>query len=113
MSPFVPFSDTSKLWEPRAEELRRMVPPPPRENMSFDPWLLAPNVGLRVIPCTFAGLTDTEKHYMQGLSGDHWSGGLSRQFSLMEHGYVCSTPITPIADKRSPLWKRSPIHFGT
>jgi IrrE N-terminal-like domain len=76
MSPFVPFSDASRLWEPRAEELRGMVPPSPRGTLAFDPWQLAPQVGLRVIECTFAGLTETEQNYMKSLCGDHWSGGL-------------------------------------
>jgi Zn-dependent peptidase ImmA (M78 family) len=75
MSPFVPFSDASKLWEPQAEELRRMVPASPLGGLAFDPWLLAPKVGLRVAECNFAGLTEAEKNYMQDLHGDHWSGG--------------------------------------
>ncbi len=75
MSPFVPFSDASKLWEPRAEELRRMVPPSSGGSLAFDPWVLAPKVGLQVTECKFAGLTEAEKKYMQGLRGDHWSGG--------------------------------------
>jgi len=75
MSPFVPFSDTSKLWEPRAEELRRMIPPSSRGSLPFDPWLLATKVGLRVAECNFAGLTEVEKKYMRDLCGDHWSGG--------------------------------------
>jgi hypothetical protein len=75
MSPFVPFSDASKVWEPRAEELRGMVPSSARGTLVFDPWQLASQVGLRVIECTFAGLTEAEAKYMQGLRGDHWSGG--------------------------------------
>jgi Zn-dependent peptidase ImmA (M78 family) len=75
MSPFVPFSDASKLWEPRAEELRRLIPQPSRDILPFDPWLLAPKVGLRVAECNFAGLTEAEKAYMHSLRGGHWSGG--------------------------------------
>jgi hypothetical protein len=75
MSPFVPFSSKSKLWEPRAEKLRAMVPPSPNGTLAFDPWQLAPLVGLCVVECTFGGLTEIEKKYMQGLRGDHWSGG--------------------------------------
>jgi len=52
-----------------------MVPPSPRGTLVFDPWILAPKVGLRVAECNFAGLTEVEKKYMQGLRGDHWSGG--------------------------------------
>lgn len=75
MSPFVPFSDRSKLWEPLAEELRAMVSPSPSGTLAFDPWKLAPTVGLRVMKCEFPGLTEAEKNYMQDLDGGHWSGG--------------------------------------
>jgi len=75
MSTFVPFSNRSKVWEPLAEELRKMVPPSPGGIPNFDPWQLAPIVGLRVVKCEFHGLTEAEKKYMQGPGGCHWSGG--------------------------------------
>lgn len=75
MSPFVPFSDRSKLWEPQAEGLRKMVLPSVCGTLVFDPWQLAPKVGLQVVECEFPGLTDDEKKYMRGLGGGHWSGG--------------------------------------
>lgn len=88
MSPFVPFSAASKLWEPRAEELRSMIPSSPNGTLVFDPWQLAPKVGLRVVKCTFVGLTKDESEYMQSLRGDHWSGGFVPTI-LPDGTYLC------------------------
>lgn len=71
----MPFSNRAKKWEPHAIKLRRM------SNcvsnvLRFDPWKLAPAVGLRVAECNFAGLTDEEKEHLQGAGKSCWSGGV-------------------------------------
>jgi hypothetical protein len=75
MSSFVPFSQESKRWEELALTLRARVPAQ-AGTLAFDPWQLAPKVGLRVIDCLFQGLDNQETQYMKSLNGGHWSGGV-------------------------------------
>jgi hypothetical protein len=73
---FVPFRERSREWEPLAQELRRKVPRPDRDAIAFDPWQLAPAVGLRVIECSFQGLSEEEMSYLANHASGDWSGGV-------------------------------------
>lgn len=75
MSSFLPFSSRSKPWELLAEDLRELTPIQ-RDSVVFDPWLLAPVLGLNVIQCSLQGLDSEECIYMHELDGAHWSGGV-------------------------------------
>jgi hypothetical protein len=75
MTPFVPFSARSKLWEPLAEDLRELCPSR-GGSFSFDPWPLAMELDLRVVECTLQGLDSHERLHMESLVGGHWSGGV-------------------------------------
>jgi hypothetical protein len=85
---FVPFSKRSKKWEPLAEQLRRKVPRPDRDAVVFDPWRLAPAVGLTVIECSFQGLDPEEQSYLSNHASGDWSGGVFAQ-SLPDGSRVC------------------------
>jgi hypothetical protein len=74
MRDFLPWSERSKRWEPHAVELRGLVPC--KRGVPFDPWKLAPHVGLYVINCNFPGLTPEEKAHMLGKASSDWSGGV-------------------------------------
>ena len=77
MSPFLPWSEKSKGWEFHAEDLRDLVPRPAEAgSLPFDPWELAPCVGLRVVECRFGGLDAAERAYLSGGASSHWSGGV-------------------------------------
>lgn len=73
---FLPFSGRAKNWEPLAQELRRKLPSASDGSVAFDPWKLAPNVGLRVVECVFQGLAQEEAAYLSGTANGHWSGGV-------------------------------------
>jgi hypothetical protein len=73
---FVPFSEKSRLWEPVALELRKRAPRPARDSLAFDPWQLAPVVGLHVMQCSFQGLTEEEVNYLASHASNDWSGGV-------------------------------------
>jgi hypothetical protein len=73
---FLPFSKRSRAWEPIAIELRKKVPQLPTSSVAFDPWKLAPVVGLRVVTCTFQGLTEEERRYLSESAHNQWSGGV-------------------------------------
>jgi hypothetical protein len=74
--PFVPFSERSKEWEPLAVELRKKAPRAARDEVAFDPWKLAPAVGLRVVECSFQGLDVGERGYLSNHANSDWSGGV-------------------------------------
>ncbi len=74
MSDFLPWSERSKKWEPIAAKLRGLVPC--KRGVPFDPWMLAPRVGLCVIDCDFPGLSPEEKAHMLGGASSDWSGGV-------------------------------------
>ena len=74
MSKFLPWSERSKKWEPHAVSLRGLVPC--KRGVPFDPWKLAPQVGLYVVNYDFLGLTQEEKAHMVGTASSHWSGGV-------------------------------------
>lgn len=88
MSPFLPWSERSKGWEPHAEKLRRLVPHKYGDPNSFDPWELAPRVSLHVVECQFLGLTPEERAHMTGLASSHWSGGVFAK-PLPDGRHVC------------------------
>lgn len=72
---FLPFSDKSRSWEPHAEKLRSMV----RLSNSagrFDPFALAPKVGLTVCECKYTGLTESEIAFLKDGQSLRWSGGV-------------------------------------
>ncbi len=73
---FLPFSEKSKVWEPLAQELRRKVPRSKNNSVAFDPWELAPKVGLRVVDCEFQGLDEKEVDYLLNSASGDWSGGV-------------------------------------
>jgi hypothetical protein len=73
---FLPFSQRSRAWEPLARQLRKKVPESPGGPAAFDPWQLAPLVGLQVVHCSFQGLTEEERGYLSESANDHWSGGV-------------------------------------
>lgn len=85
---FVPFSEKSKGWEPLALQLRRKVPWPARDEVAFDPWKLAPLVGLTVLECSFQGLDANERSYLSNHASGDWSGGVFAQ-SLPDGSRVC------------------------
>jgi hypothetical protein len=85
---FVPFSKRSKEWEPRAQQLRKMVPWPDREAVAFDPWKLAPKVGLTVLECSFQGLDPEEQSYLLSHANGDWSGGVFAE-TLPDGSRVC------------------------
>lgn len=72
---FLPFSERAKLWEPHAHKLRKMVRQQDRTSR-FDPFELAPKVGLTVEPCAFIGLDSAEIAYLQNNGHLSWSGGV-------------------------------------
>lgn len=92
---FVPFSKRSKKWEPLAEQLRRKVPRPDRDAVAFDPWKLAPAVGLTVIECSFQGLDPEEQSYLSNHASGDWSGGVFAE-TLPDGSRVCMlNPVHP------------------
>ena len=100
---FLPFSAEAKLWEPIAEDLRELVPCDARKATSFDPWLLAPIVGLRVLECNYHGLSVEEVNYMTGLNGRHWSGGVY-PIPLRDGSRLCLlNPAQPFARQKVTL----------
>jgi Zn-dependent peptidase ImmA (M78 family) len=76
MATFLPWSKPAQPWEQHAEKLRRLPPGGTFANRKFDPHLLAPLVGLRVLECRFLGLTEEETRYMLKVGIDQWSGGV-------------------------------------
>lgn len=86
--PFLPFSKRSKRWEPLAAQLRRMVPRPDQDALAFNPWKLAPAVGLVVIECSFQGLDPEEQSYLSNHASGDWSGGVFAQ-TLPDGSRVC------------------------
>jgi hypothetical protein len=95
MSDFLPWSERSKKWEPHAVKLRELVPC--KRGVPFDPWKLAPHVGLCVIECDFPGLTEEEKAHMSGNASSHWSGGVFAK-RLPDGRRICI--INPYHDPR-------------
>lgn len=73
---FLPFSESSKIWEPLAQDLRARVCRKRADSVAFDPWELAPLVGLRVVDCDFQGLSEEESEYLSGTASGDWSGGV-------------------------------------
>ena len=72
---FLPFSQRAKVWEPPAQQLRTMVRGANRE-IRFDPFELAPRVGLTVQECKFTGLTAEETAHLRNSGALRWSGGV-------------------------------------
>jgi hypothetical protein len=71
----LPFSPRAKEWEGQAFKLRGMVSNG-RNRIPFDPFELAPKVGLHVIPCEFQGLNDQERQQLETIARTQWSGGV-------------------------------------
>jgi len=89
MSPWhLSHSARDQKWEPLAEQLRRKVPKPHRDAVAFDPWKLAPAVGLTVIECSFQGLDPEEQRYLSNHASGDWSGGVFAQ-TLPDGSRVC------------------------
>jgi len=84
---FLPFSQDAKQWEPHALKLRGMVRIP-RGQLSFDPFELAPEVGLTVCPVTFGGLGHDELRHLRTVGRAHWSGGVYPE-PLPDGTYLC------------------------
>ncbi len=76
MGTFLPWSERSKKWEPEALKLRRLATPQTEDVLKFNPWKLAPEVGLHVVECEFPGLTNEERNHMTGGPNYRWSGGV-------------------------------------
>lgn len=75
---FLPFGQDAKRWEPHAVRLRGKVHMRP-DQIIFDPFALAPKVGLTVQPVSFTGLTADEQRHLRGDGRNHWSGGIFPQ----------------------------------
>jgi|SRR5579864_3256225 len=71
---FVPFSQKAKAWEPHAHKLRAMVRCGTQAR--FEPFQLAPIVGLTVQECMFAGLSESEIAQLSDGNRLCWSGGV-------------------------------------
>lgn len=83
---FLPFSSASRSWEPHAIRLRNLVPTD--GNSEFDPFRLAPKVGLRIQEVSLEGLTADEQRHLRGSGRNHWSGGIY-PVPLPDGTYLC------------------------
>lgn len=102
MSPFLPWSERSKKWEPCAIKLRSLDAQQTPSAHLFDPWRLAPLVGLNVMKCSYQGLTAIEAAYLQNLTRD-WSGGVLAK-PLQDGRKVCMlNPMHPLRRNKVTL----------
>lgn len=84
---FLPFSKRAKEWEPHALKLRALVHGQ-HEQLRFDPFELAPKVGLTVAAVSFKGLSPDELRHLRTQGSSHWSGGVY-PVPLPDGSYLC------------------------
>lgn len=73
---FAPFSERSKEWEPHALKLRNMVRDR-NASLRFDPFDLAPQVGLTVVKdFSLRGLSVQDRRHLETVGSRSWSGGV-------------------------------------
>lgn len=102
MSPFLPWSERSKKWEPCALKLRSLDTKQPSDAQIYDPWVLAPLVQLHVMECSYQGLSAEETSYLQSLTKD-WSGGVLAT-PLEDGRRVCMlNPMHPVRRNKVTL----------
>lgn len=72
----LPFSQTAKVWEPLADDLRRVARVRPDERL--DPWKLAVEFGLRVLDghSIINEIRSEERNHLKGVGKNKWSGGV-------------------------------------
>lgn len=124
---FLPFSQRGKRWEPHALKIRGIARCA-SNGERFDPFALAPHVGLTVVrDCSFDALEDDDRDHMRTVGADNWSGGVypqplpngsrlcilnpyqserRRRITLMEeisHCYLKHQPTTLVASSEGLL----------
>lgn len=76
---FLPFSRRGRRWEPHALNIRGIARDASRDEW-FDPFALAPHVGLTVIrDYIFDTLEGDDKDHMRMVGANDWSGGVYPQ----------------------------------
>jgi Mor family transcriptional regulator len=92
---FVPFSDRSRSWEPKAQQLRNLLRL--RADDILDPFELAPKVGLTLMEVFNIPVDDDLRAYLLDGAGGHWSAGVHAT-PLPDGTYLCI--LNPTHDLR-------------
>jgi hypothetical protein len=71
---FLPFSERSRAWEPKAERLRGLLHLSPEDILN--PFELAPKVGLRLMDVLDVPIGEELRSYLLDGAGGHWSAGV-------------------------------------
>jgi len=92
---FLPFSDRSRRWEPKAQRLRGLLRL--RAEDILDPFELAPKVGLTLMAFSEVPIENDLHTYLLDGAGDHWSAGVYGE-TLPDGTYLCI--LNPVHDIR-------------
>ncbi len=92
---FLPFSEKSRQWEPKAQRLRGLLRLSAEDLL--DPFELASKVGLTLIDVADVPIEDELRSYLLGGAGSHWSAGVYPE-PLPDGTYLCI--LNPTHDLR-------------
>lgn len=92
---FLPFSERSRAWEPKAQRLRGLLHLSAEEIL--DPFELAPNVGLTLMDVLDVPIGEELRSYLLDGAGGHWSAGVHAT-PLPDGTYLCI--LNPTHDLR-------------
>lgn len=71
---FLPFSERSRAWEPKAQRLRSLLHLSPEDILN--PFELAPKVGLTLMDVLDVPIGEELRSYLLNGAGGHWSAGV-------------------------------------
>jgi hypothetical protein len=92
---FLPFSERSRRWEPKAQRLRGLLRLSAEDLL--DPFELASKVGLTLIDVADVPIEDELRSYLLDGAGSHWSAGVYPE-PLPDGTYLCI--LNPTHDLR-------------